>query len=248
MKSLRLNVITAAIALLSIGQPLLLRTFTVSTAAILLSTSKAQAKDASEIAGIAKGITVRIEGATQGSGVLVKKEGNIYTVLTSWHVIKDNRIGEEVGIITSDGKEHLWESESLQRLGKVDMAINRFDELPLSFHQKVIWYDTFSCVMSKTHPLASHYDLDTYLKAQHIWVSKTGFGVGVGIDPNEVQKLGWADAELTKRSYTYLPASKVLVPVDPKEILTLPPAALVKPTVKEASGYPVDPTATLFVI
>ena len=82
--------------------------------------------------------------------------------------------------------------------GKVDMAINRFDELPLSFHQKVIWYDTFSCVMSKTHPLASHYDLDTYLKAQHIWVSKTGFGVGVGIDPNEVQKLGWVDAELTK--------------------------------------------------
>ena len=28
--------------------------------------------------------------------------------------------------------------------GKVDMAINRFEELPLSFHQKVIWYDTFS--------------------------------------------------------------------------------------------------------
>ncbi|MCU7555646.1 LysR family transcriptional regulator [Alteromonas sp. ASW11-19] len=82
--------------------------------------------------------------------------------------------------------------------GKVDMAINRFEELPLSFHQKVIWYDTFSCVMSKDHPLVDKFDLDSYLAAQHIWVSKTGFGVGVGIDPNEVQKLGWVDAELTK--------------------------------------------------
>ncbi len=82
--------------------------------------------------------------------------------------------------------------------GKVDMAVNRFEELPLSFHQKVIWYDTFSCVMSKEHPLNEKFDLESYLKAQHIWVSKTGFGVGVGIDPNEVQKLGWVDAELTK--------------------------------------------------
>ncbi|MEG3765732.1 LysR family transcriptional regulator [Alteromonas sp. 14N.309.X.WAT.G.H12] len=82
--------------------------------------------------------------------------------------------------------------------GKVDMAINRFDELPLSFHQKVIWYDSFSCVLSASHPLASRWDLDAYLSTHHIWVSKTGFGVGVGIDPNEVQKLGWVDAELTK--------------------------------------------------
>lgn len=82
--------------------------------------------------------------------------------------------------------------------GKVDMAINRFDELPLSFHQKVIWYDTFSCVISSQNPQKDNFDLNAYLSGQHIWVSKTGFGVGVGIDPTEVQKLGWVDAELTK--------------------------------------------------
>lgn len=82
--------------------------------------------------------------------------------------------------------------------GKVDMAINRFDELPLSFHQKVIWYDTFACVISSQNPRKDNFDLNAYLAGQHIWVSKTGFGVGVGIDPNEVQKLGWVDAELTK--------------------------------------------------
>ena len=83
-------------------------------------------------------------------------------------------------------------------LGKVDMAINRFEELPMSFHQKVIWYDTFSCMVNKDHPCLPNFDLDSYLEHQHVWVSKTGFGVGVGIDPNEVQKLGWVDAELDK--------------------------------------------------
>jgi DNA-binding transcriptional LysR family regulator len=82
--------------------------------------------------------------------------------------------------------------------GKVDMAINRFDELPLSFHQKVIWYDQFACVLNKNNPRCENFNLDNYLSGQHIWVSKTGFGIGVGIDPNEVQKLGWVDAELTK--------------------------------------------------
>jgi hypothetical protein len=39
------------------------------------------------IGRIAQAITVRIEGATQGSGVLVKREGNRYTVLTAWHLV-----------------------------------------------------------------------------------------------------------------------------------------------------------------
>lgn len=82
--------------------------------------------------------------------------------------------------------------------GRVDMAINRFNELPLSFHSKVLWKDTFSCVLNASHPLANKLDLEGYLQAQHIWVSKTGFGVGVGVDPNEVQNLGWVDLELSK--------------------------------------------------
>jgi DNA-binding transcriptional LysR family regulator len=82
--------------------------------------------------------------------------------------------------------------------GKVDMAINRFDELPLSFHQKVVWYDTFSCVLRKDHAALSNLNLERYLASKHVWVSKTGFGVGVGVDPNEIQKLGWVDLELNK--------------------------------------------------
>ncbi len=80
--------------------------------------------------------------------------------------------------------------------GRVDMAINRFDTIPQSFHQKVLWKDTFSCLMSVHNPLVNDFTLETYLSASHIWVSKTGFGVGVGVNPEDVQRLGWVDEAL----------------------------------------------------
>ncbi|MCP4992084.1 MAG: LysR family transcriptional regulator [Colwellia sp.] len=82
--------------------------------------------------------------------------------------------------------------------GKIDMAINRFDELPQSFHQKAIWRDSFSCLLSADSPLVSKFNLNSYLGAKHVWVSKTGFGVGVGMDPKDVQKLGWVDEALAR--------------------------------------------------
>jgi DNA-binding transcriptional LysR family regulator len=78
------------------------------------------------------------------------------------------------------------------------MAINRFDSLPLSFHQKTLWSDSFSCLISPENPLVKNFDLDAYLEANHIWVSKTGFGVGVGVNPEDVQRLGWVDEALAK--------------------------------------------------
>jgi len=82
--------------------------------------------------------------------------------------------------------------------GKVDMAINRFDALPQSFHQKDIWQDGFSCLMRANHPVLEDFTLDSYLGAQHVWVSKTGMGVGVGVNPDDVQRLGWVDEALTR--------------------------------------------------
>lgn len=82
--------------------------------------------------------------------------------------------------------------------GKIDMAINRFDELPQSFHQKTIWLDGFACLVNANHEIRTQFDLDNYLQARHVWVSKTGFGVGVGMDPTDVQKLGWVDEALTQ--------------------------------------------------
>ncbi len=98
--SRRRTAIAAALSLLPLGQPLLLGTLGITTAttAVLLEPSAVRAQDASAVARIAKAITVRIEGATQGSGVLVKKEGNRYTVLTAWHVVKFKKQREEMAI------------------------------------------------------------------------------------------------------------------------------------------------------
>ncbi len=82
--------------------------------------------------------------------------------------------------------------------GKVDLVINRFNELPLSFHQTSLWSDDFACVFHRDNPIGKDFDLDAYLNADHIWVSKTGMGIGVGIDPNAAQRLGWVDEALSK--------------------------------------------------
>ena len=80
--------------------------------------------------------------------------------------------------------------------GKVDLVINRFAQMPQSFHQITLWQDTFSCLLSPDNPILEHFTLDNYLAADHIWVSKTGMGVGVGVNPDDVQRLGWVDATL----------------------------------------------------
>tara|TARA_B100000767_G_C19762635_1_gene535942 strand:- start:180 stop:1127 length:948 start_codon:yes stop_codon:yes gene_type:complete len=80
--------------------------------------------------------------------------------------------------------------------GDIDMAINRFDHLPDSFHQKSIWRDNFACLMGTNHSSLDSLTLDAYLESQHIWVSKTGIGVGTGMSPKHSQKLGWVDEAL----------------------------------------------------
>jgi DNA-binding transcriptional LysR family regulator len=82
--------------------------------------------------------------------------------------------------------------------GKVDMVINRFDSMPQSFHQIHLWNDTFTCVLSPENPVLKDFTLENYLKANHVWVSKTGMGVGVGVNPDDVQRLGWVDLALNK--------------------------------------------------
>ena len=82
--------------------------------------------------------------------------------------------------------------------GKVDLVINRFDSMPQSFHQNTIWLDSFSCLMSVNNPLLEDFTLESYLKAQHVWVSKTGMGVGVGVNPEDVQRLGWVDVAIAR--------------------------------------------------
>ncbi|MFT5574770.1 MAG: DNA-binding transcriptional LysR family regulator [Bermanella sp.] len=86
--------------------------------------------------------------------------------------------------------------------GKIDMAINRFDQLPQSFHQATVWRDSFSCLMSANNPVLENFNLDSYLEAPHIWVSKTGMGVGRGMSTKDPQRLGWVDEALAESGRT----------------------------------------------
>ena len=119
----RLSALLTAL-MLPTAQPLLLGA--VTSTAVVVAQVPAQAQNTEAVAQIAEAITVRIEGATQGSGVLVRREGNRYTVLTAWHVVSGQRAGEELDVYTPDGQRHSVEPGSIQRLGQVDMAVLSF--------------------------------------------------------------------------------------------------------------------------
>ena len=74
-----------------------------------------------------KAITVKILSAGgSGSGVLISKKGKTFKVITAWHVIKDNLPSEELFIITPDGKKHLWNPLSLEKINNFDLATFEF--------------------------------------------------------------------------------------------------------------------------
>ncbi|MFM6106662.1 MAG: trypsin-like peptidase domain-containing protein [Sphaerospermopsis kisseleviana] len=84
---------------------------------------------AAEINNIARQITVNIGGLDGvGSGVIINRQGNVYTVLTAFHVVKkpgDNQvITGDYEIITGDGESH--EIDKIERLRGLDLAIITF--------------------------------------------------------------------------------------------------------------------------
>ena len=75
-----------------------------------------------EVNDIAKQITVMIGGLDgKGSGVIIDKDGNTYTVLTAYHVIKNPGVYD---IITYDGEK--YRIERSQNVGKLDLALVKF--------------------------------------------------------------------------------------------------------------------------
>ncbi|MCP9819880.1 trypsin-like peptidase domain-containing protein [Synechococcus sp. Cruz-9H2] len=115
--------------LLPAASPLLLGAV-VTTGSLLVSQAPAESQSAEAVAKVARAITVRIEGTgSPGSGVLVKRDGNRYTVLTAWHVVSYNNSGEELDIYTFDGQRHQLEKFSIRRIGQSDTALLAFISL-----------------------------------------------------------------------------------------------------------------------
>jgi len=92
-------------------------------AVVVVQTQRVMASIPQPVRDIADKITVRIDGANAGSGIIIKGEGNTYTVLTCWHVVK-NKGNYTVRIGT--GKPYQVNYSTVKRIGKIDLAEFQF--------------------------------------------------------------------------------------------------------------------------
>jgi Flp pilus assembly protein TadD len=80
------------------------------------------ALERSEIAARVKELTVQIEGQeTTGTGTIIERNGNSYTILTCWHVV--NAKGN-FKVTTPDGETH--QVTGVKNLKNIDLAILQF--------------------------------------------------------------------------------------------------------------------------
>jgi tetratricopeptide (TPR) repeat protein len=84
----------------------------------------AAAKNPVEINSTAKSMTVMISGQDeQGTGVIVQRKGNVYTLLTAAHVLKN----EKYQITTPDNRQYQLIPGSIRKIdGDIDLAIGKF--------------------------------------------------------------------------------------------------------------------------
>ncbi|WP_043995571.1 S1 family peptidase, partial [Microcystis aeruginosa] len=85
----------------------------------------------------AKGFTVRIDSSSQvnGSGAIIAKEGNIYTVLTAAHILCEKIAvagtcaDYTYTVVTKDGKTRKIDKSTIIRQEGVDLAVFQFESL-----------------------------------------------------------------------------------------------------------------------
>ena len=80
------------------------------------------AQDIAEVNNIARNISVKITGYGNGSGFILEREGNVYSVVTNKHVVA---IDTEYEIQTHDGAKHRVTSR--QEIPDLDLAIIQFE-------------------------------------------------------------------------------------------------------------------------
>ncbi|MFN4954813.1 MAG: GUN4 domain-containing protein [Aphanizomenon sp.] len=108
-----------------------------------------------EVDEIAQKITVLIDinNKDNGSGILIKQEGNTYTVLTAFHNVKNTSL--KYTIITPDEQRYPIQGENIKPLGTgIDLAVVKF-------------------VSSKTYQVAKFGNSDLIKRGDNVYV--TGF-------------------------------------------------------------------------
>lgn len=100
----------------------LLPSLFLGTSIALTQVQTATAQSSPQIAKQAKQITVSINSInSKGSGVIINKSGNNYTVLTAGHVVGRQ---DQYEIVTSDNQRHVV--KNVKKLPNVDLAVVNF--------------------------------------------------------------------------------------------------------------------------
>lgn len=98
--------------------------FTITGASISIFAQSAYGSSAIEVGRIAKAVTVLINSPqSNGSGVLIQKNGNSYTVLTAAHVVRDQP--QTFVITTQDGQK--YQTTSINSTKDTDVAVIKFE-------------------------------------------------------------------------------------------------------------------------
>ncbi|WP_299411617.1 serine protease [Acaryochloris sp. IP29b_bin.148] len=92
-------------------------------AVLAIAPQPSQALSPEQVSGIAKQVTVLIEGQNPGSGVIIKRDGSTYTVLTAFHVVATP---DEYDIVTPSDQRYKLDYQTVKRLPGVDLAILTF--------------------------------------------------------------------------------------------------------------------------
>lgn len=82
-----------------------------------------QTVDERVIAALAKSMTVIIHGQNPGSGIIIAKQGNTYTVLTAKHVLATEDIYQ---IVTPEGTVYPLNYNQVTKLPNLDLALAQF--------------------------------------------------------------------------------------------------------------------------
>ena len=134
----------------------------VTAALVIIPGAEVKAKSATEIAEIAIETTVKVEntlGIPGGSGVMIAKQNNTYTVLTANHVVLNPNVDY---IVKINEQQHSVSSvKSLKESAGLDLAVVTFDS-------------------TETYPTATLGDSEHASVGANIYVS--GFPLAVDID------------------------------------------------------------------
>lgn len=95
----------------------------ITQAQVTFALSPVEIEQNAKIQQIAKSVTVRIDSQTPGSGVIIKREGSTYTVLTAAHVVATE---DTYQVIAPDNKRYPITYSTIKRLPGADLAILNF--------------------------------------------------------------------------------------------------------------------------